>query len=355
MTSDASVDDYRYLESLVDLGISNASDTTDPGGSSCDAPPLPNPAHDKLIVTVGHGITQRTWFLQRALLVQNSDFFRSYLTSPATQPKADISLPNHDPGTFADLVSFMHSNIYSPNTVPAGYEEVRAHTRAYIMGRNLGVKRFWTTAMRSLHVLFEAASLMYGSNAGTSPINAADVAFACDETASTDSLRRLFFDAVASHWTSLEIFNIGQAIMRPNGIIDAGEGERWLEIYNEYVDFRMVLAASAHLRFEARKRCLKNVDQYLLERPLFDAFGDGDSVQSGNETNDIDQHQEAIHTSSWLGRRALPLLPRRGSFTRSWSRFQEDTQGVSAGGNDGASDHGSSGATGDEDVHMDDA
>lgn len=79
------------------------------------------------------------------------------------------------------------------------------------------------------------------------------------ETDAGAGLKRLIFDAVASHWTQTDVLNIGKAMEGDQ----LGDATTWADVYNTVPDFRVRMAHSLVVMDAARSTILKPVEDYL--------------------------------------------------------------------------------------------
>lgn len=231
------------------------------GNIDGDEPAAPKYTNSILEIVVGpkppsplFNYTQRTFYLPKSLLSKHSTFFRDIIDKDVDR----IALPNGDPRMFQNFVDFLHSNIYSLNTAVNNYNPVSHHASAWIVGQLFGCPSFRNAALCKLHTLFEPHASMQGSHATVSPIRPAHIQFVCVNTEKDSALRLLFFDAVAAHWTQFEAMNIG------NHMDVDGESVSWLQVYNQFHDFRNTLAFSSGYVDNLRGRLLGDVEEYLM-------------------------------------------------------------------------------------------
>ncbi|KAF2133365.1 hypothetical protein P153DRAFT_363563 [Dothidotthia symphoricarpi CBS 119687] len=270
----------RYKSSLSHHPLTSRHPSTDPHPTqptmalnhnrtyrSASDPDPPPPLTGTLIVTVGaNPSTQRTWTLPKSLLARHSTHFAALCASTSL---SQTTLQNTTPQAFQNYVDYMHSSIYTLNPHIVGFRPIHQNTLAAILGEELGAKQYSDAAMRQLHAIFEPLSRMWISHARLSPIRAADVEVVCVRTGEGSVLRRLFFDAVTSHWTQTDVLNIGVGTETDADTdVDAGQmGEEvavtWLELYNRYPGFRDALMESLRMKDAWREALLRPVEEYL--------------------------------------------------------------------------------------------
>lgn len=205
--------------------------------------------------------TQRTFYIPKSLLSEQSSFFRVACKGPWKEGRENrITLPEDDPRIFASFVDFMRSNIYSVNTQAVGFQFVLFNAMAWVLGDKLGAFAFRDAALRKLHCSFYCNARIQGSHANISPISATDIDYVCTHTLPHSNLRALFFDAVAAHWTQVDVVNIAHTM-------DVDDDEvSWPYVYNTYDDFRRALEVSARYIDIVRSVLLADVQEYLTGR-----------------------------------------------------------------------------------------
>jgi hypothetical protein len=228
-----------------------------------------------LSVTVGiEPNSQKAWYLPKDLLARHSTWFASRIHIGAVQENATLSgIASSD---FQNLVDYMHSSIYSPNTKVPGYRAIRANTDACLLGARLGARGYTEAAIRQLYHLLEPLARSRDSNAKKSILRASDIEYIYlhtmppspfsaeeGEAKTLAGLRQLFFSALASHWTQRDVITIGtpEIDFSPN---DApNDTTSWSHVYNTYHDFRAYVAASLRFADVWRTALLRPVGEYL--------------------------------------------------------------------------------------------
>jgi len=259
---------------------------------------------------------QRTWYLPKAKLSRYSDIFKSIIAADDTV--SEVELPTISPNSFAEFVSFMHSNIYSINTQVAGYRGVRAHADSCLLAAKLEADEYWEAAMRKLYDLFLPLAKSRTSDAKQSLIRAGDIAYVCVNT-TEENLRRvvtinsepltsdnplnpqiklttddgssgappappkrgyhshdvgamkglctLFFDALASHWTRSDVIYLGTEGSPRGGGSNKndvpGDSTTWRQVCDMYPDFHFHIAKTSDVQHWWRTSLLKNINTYL--------------------------------------------------------------------------------------------
>lgn len=227
------------------------------------APTLSRPrATGTIKVTVGPDpITQRTWFLPRALIVQHSTHLAQLCANPFWN---EITLEDIDVRAFANFVDYMRSSIYTLNEQIPGFRRIHEGTKAYLLGLKLVAMVYSNAALTSLHMLFEPLARLKSSNMRKSMIRAEDINFVCHNTDPNGpgrGLRQLFLDAVASHWSHWEANKL-------TGHHDGYKGE-WTDLYIKYADFRITMLTSCRKPDVKRKELLLDVQAYLdADKPI---------------------------------------------------------------------------------------
>ncbi|CAN9093565.1 unnamed protein product [Alternaria alternata] len=259
---------------------------------------------------------QRTWYLPKEKLSRYSHIFKSIIAADDTV--SEVELPTISPNSFAEFVSFMHSNIYSTNTQVAGYRGIRAHADSCLLAAKLEADEYWEAAMRKLYDLFLPLAKSRRSDAKQSLIRADDIAYICINTTeenlrrvvtinsepltsdnplnpqiklTTDDgtsgappappkrgyhshdvgamkgLRTLFFDALASHWTRSDVIYIGAQDSPHGGGSNKndvpGDSTTWRQVCDMYPDFHFHIAKTSDVQHWWRTSLLKNINTYL--------------------------------------------------------------------------------------------
>ncbi len=210
-------------------------------------------------------ISHRTWTLSKDVLAKHSTYFSNLIQQSPEQ--SEVTLSDVEPRAFGNLVDYMHSSIYSPNTQIPNYRAIAENSKACVLGEKLGIKAYSDAAIRQLYTLFEPLARLRTSSARKSLIRASDIDYICANTTLCSymlnlssyteiGVRQLFFDAVASHWTQNDVLAIGA-----NDV--PGEPITWTHVYNQYTDFRVTLATSIHMTDVWRAAILRPVNDYL--------------------------------------------------------------------------------------------
>ncbi|ORY10388.1 hypothetical protein BCR34DRAFT_615205 [Clohesyomyces aquaticus] len=274
--------------------------------------PPSRPAKDPFIqIVVGRPASEsssdapRSWYLKRSLLSQHTIFFATACRGPWKEGQENrIVLPKDDALVFADFVDFMRSNIYSLNVMRREYDSVHSHAAAWVLGDKLGCLPYCNAALRKLHTHLTSHSLNPFTTLSTSPIRPTDIEYICVSTppfpefitpsttttvtplpllplktsssfpakprsSSSTALRRLFFDAAASHWTRGDILLVSSPdtmdiCTSPATVVAE---LTWKDIWAAHEDFRTVMLGSLAWPDASRNLCLRSVDEYL-PRPL---------------------------------------------------------------------------------------
>jgi hypothetical protein len=212
-------------------------------------------------VTVGaDAATQRTWYLPKALLLQKSTFLAQLCTSPF---RKEIILEGIDMRAFANFVDYMRSSIYTLNEQIPNFRRIHDGAKACLLGQQLGAISYSNAAISSLHMMFEPLARLKSSNMRMSTIRAEDVGFVCRNTDSTpeqlaSGIRRLFFDAVASHWSQWEAKKVSSYQIHHDK-----DMREWTDLSAKYEDFRIAMLRSCSIPDPRRKELLRDVHEYL--------------------------------------------------------------------------------------------
>jgi hypothetical protein len=204
-----------------------------------------------LKVTVGAAtVMSRVWTLPKSLLAHHTTFFQRFCTDPSIH---EVELEDIDARCFANFVDFMRSSIFSLNKQVPGFESIRHSIDAYILGEKLGAERYSAAAMTCLYGLVAPMANDPGSKRGLSPIKAEDVELVC--TAVKDEgighhLRKMVFNAVASHWTQ------GEAVLVKKAV-------GWSDVFKQHSAFRKAIMATLNVPDQYRVVLLKPLKQYL--------------------------------------------------------------------------------------------
>ncbi|KAH6074001.1 hypothetical protein HBI67_061250 [Parastagonospora nodorum] len=227
---------------------------------SAAAMPRPPPSTGSIMVVVGADpVTQRTWYLSKALLIRHCTHLAEICTNPFL---TSVTLEDVDIRAFTNFVDYMRSSIYTLNEQIPGYRRVHEGIKACLIGHKLGCMAYSNAAIISLHMGFEPLAQLKTSNKRLSTIRAEDIDFVCRNTNKDENnndlckgLRQLFHDAVASHWSYWEVNKL-------TGHHDEYMGD-WTELCVNYDDFRITLLASCRTSDAQRHALFKPVNQYL--------------------------------------------------------------------------------------------
>lgn len=304
----------RKLTSFQEQVYHSANSSTDP------SPPITGSM--KVIVSSDPS-SCRTWILPKSLLARHSTYFADIIKQDGE--KQEVMINDLGLREFQNFVDYMHSSIYSLNTSVVAYRAVMENAKAYLLGEKLGVKTYSDAAVRQLYAIFEPLARLRTSNARKSPIRASDIDYICRNTvpsstkpSNVSGIRKLFFDAVASHWTQFNVLNVDDSNMDT-----AGDSISWAEVYNAHADFRILLARSLRWADTWRAALLRPVDEYL--DPNQEVITIRKEMAHGG-------FGELLHGSTWEKTewsRAIPLLqPRVPVLRRNWSirRREESTE-----------------------------
>ncbi|KAH7077662.1 hypothetical protein BKA63DRAFT_592855 [Paraphoma chrysanthemicola] len=193
---------------------------------SAKPPPTPARPNGNIAITLNH----RTWYLSKALLARHSTYFATLCLKPTCNA---IALDNSvDSTAFANFVDYIHSSIYTLNPQVADFHAIHANCTGYLLGQYLGAATYRDAALCALYALFKPRSSI-NSHAQLSSIRASHVEFVYQHTQVGDALRRLFVDAVASHWSSADAVNVGlsAAGLSTETESDGAEWASWKVVY----------------------------------------------------------------------------------------------------------------------------
>ncbi|KAI4656084.1 hypothetical protein J4E93_000801 [Alternaria ventricosa] len=304
-------------------------------------------------IIVGPESNQRTWQIPKAFLIRHSSMFDKIIA--ANRTISEIHLPTITPNAFADFVLYMNSSIYSPNTVVTGYRSLRAHAEACLLGAKLEASEYWEAGMRQLHKLVEPLARSTRSDAKQSLIRASDIAYICANTtaeslrriaiidpvarnqsagspppprqdrhsqasAGMELLQRLFFDALASHWSQRDVIYIGAQDSPRGGGFNRndvpGDSTTWGELCETYPDFKTHMENTGGISSRDRGSILREINLYL-DLPVEekeDGGSDNSSRSSATavQTEDVDDIREEEKPQHKLTLK-LRGLRRRGS------------------------------------------
>ncbi|EAT84692.2 hypothetical protein SNOG_08416 [Parastagonospora nodorum SN15] len=212
-----------------------------------------------MVVVGADPVTQRTWYLSKALLIRHCTHLAEICTNPFL---TSVTLEDVDIRAFTNFVDYMRSSIYTLNEQIPGYRRVHEGIKACLIGQKLGCMAYSNAAIISLHMGFEPLAQLKTSNKRLSTIRAEDIDFVCRNTNKDENnndlckgLRQLFHDAVASHWSNWEVNKL-------TGHHDEYMGD-WTELCVNYDDFRVTLLASCRTSDAQRHALFKPVNQYL--------------------------------------------------------------------------------------------
>ncbi|KAI4921806.1 hypothetical protein J4E90_000233 [Alternaria incomplexa] len=307
-------------------------------------------------IIVGPESNQRTWQKPKALLIRHSSMFDKIIA--ANRTISEIHLPTITPNAFADFVWYMNSSIYSPNTVVTGYRSLRAHAEACLLGAKLEASEYWEAGMRELYNLVEPLARSTRSDAKQSLLRASDIAYICANTtagslrriaiicpvarrpsvgspppprqdrhsqasAGIELLQRLFFDALASHWSQRDVHYIGAQDSPRGGGFNRndvpGDSTTWGELCETYPDFKTHMDNTGDMQSRYRGSILSDVNTYLglpvKPDPQDEDGSEGNSSRSSAtavQTEDVD---DLVEEETQRPKLTLKLrgLRRRGS------------------------------------------
>lgn len=229
---------------------------------SVNTPPEPSPLQGTLKIPIGaDSSTRRSWILPKALLAHHSTSFAKECADPYKNATRRTFV---DSRAFANFVDCMRSSIYSLNEKVAVFSRIRAHTKANLLGIDLGARDYANAAITQLSMMFEPLARLRTSNRAMSCIHASDVAFICAKAKfGMGRLRQLFCDAEASHWRQREAFDVGSEKDLEGDTIS------WGDVYEAHDAFRETLVGSVRVMDNERIGLLGHLTQYLLsELPL---------------------------------------------------------------------------------------
>ncbi|KAI4959131.1 hypothetical protein J4E86_002852 [Alternaria arbusti] len=304
-------------------------------------------------IIVGPESNQRTWHIPKARLIRHSSMFDGIIA--ADRKISEVQLPTITPNAFADFVPYMESSVYSPNTVVTGYRSLRAHAEACLLGIKLEASEYWEAGMRELYKLVEPLARSTRSDAKQSLLRASDIAYICANTtaeslrriaiigpvarrpsvgspppprqdrhsqasAGMELLQRLFFDALASHWSQRDVHYIGAQDSPRGGGFNRndvpGDSTTWGELCETYPDFKTHMENTGGIQSRYRGSILREVNTYLglPVEDKEDGGSDGSSRSSATavQTEDVD---DLVEEETQRPKLTLKLrgLRRRGS------------------------------------------
>lgn len=287
----------------------------DPSAKS--APEIPG----TMKIIVGPESNQRIWQIPKATLLQHSATFDEIIAADETI--SEIHLPTIASNAFADFDLYMKSSTYSPNTNVTGYRSLRAHADACLLGAKLEADEYWEAGMRQLYRLVEPLARSTRSDAKQSFIRASDIAYICANTTagslrrtviigpvasnpsvvasppprqdrhsqafnSIDRLQRLFFDALASHWSQHDIVYIGAQDSPRGGGFNKndvpGDSTTWRELCETYPDFKAHMANTSSRQNRYRSSILRDVEIYI-NLPVEQPAGPEDEEDRGSQSS----------------------------------------------------------------------
>ncbi|KAI4642757.1 uncharacterized protein J4E78_010088 [Alternaria triticimaculans] len=307
-------------------------------------------------IIVGPESNQRTWHIPKARLIRHSSMFDGIIA--ADRKISEVQLPTITPNAFADFVPYMESSVYSPNTVVTGYRSLRAHAEACLLGVKLEASEYWEAGMRELYELVKPLARSTRSDAKQSLLRASDIAYICANTtaeslrriaiigpvarrpsvgspppprqdrhsqasAGMELLQRLFFDALASHWSQRDVHYIGAQDSPRGGGFNRndvpGDSTTWGELCETYPDFKTHMNNTGDMQSRYRGSILSDVNTYLglpvKPNPQDEDKSEGNSSRSSAtvvQTEDVDDPVEEEKTRPKLTLK-LRGLRRRGS------------------------------------------
>ena len=196
---------------------------------------------------------QRTWTLTPQLLLRCP-----YLAALSrSSPHTPVHLPDIDPRDFATYMMYLHSGIYTLNPQIPNFRPLHAATRAHLLGLRMHDTVYANAAIRQIHAILLPLAKLRTSNAAKSPIRASDIEFVAERAKVGSGIRRLFVDAVSSHWAQGECWGAGH-------VKDERPGEvRWADVLAEYNDLRSILVRTRVVNDRWRGSLLGGVDDYL--------------------------------------------------------------------------------------------
>ncbi|KAI4945503.1 hypothetical protein J4E91_007845 [Alternaria rosae] len=272
-------------------------------------------------IIIGPESYQRIWQIPKALLLRHSATFDEIIAADGSI--SEIQLPTITPNAFADFDLYMKSSTYSPNTNITGYRSLRAHADACLLGAKLEADEYWEASMRQLYCLVEPLARSTRSDAKQSFIRASDIAYICAKTTagslrrtviigpvasnpsvvasppprqdrhsqafdSMDRLQRLFFDALASHWSQHDIIYIGAQDSPRGGGFNKndvpGDSTTWRELCETYPDFNAHMANTSNRQNRYRSSILRDVEIYL-NSPVEQPAGPEDEEDRGSHSS----------------------------------------------------------------------
>ncbi|KNG49455.1 integral membrane protein [Stemphylium lycopersici] len=247
------------------------------------------------IITVGTSeSTSRTWTLSQETLAQHSSYYRRLF---AAESSTSHTLLLATPHAFANFVDYLHSNIYSTNTQVANYSAMRAHTDACILGAKLGARVYTESAIRALHALFEPLAESESWDERQSTIREADVEYVCihaeekflppgvEDVGALTGLRRLFFDALAAHWSRRHVLDL--MVCRINAGVGAASrsGATWTSLWFGFPEFAERVGDTWRVMGMYRRGLLKGAEDYFC-------VSEGDTDIEEGERGDADEEDD---------------------------------------------------------------
>jgi len=313
-------------------------------------------------IIVGPESNQRTWHIPKARLIRHSSMFDGIIA--ADRKISEVQLPTITPNAFADFVPYMESSVYSPNTVVTGYRSLRVYVEACFLGVKLEASEYWKAGMRELYELVKPLARSTRSDAKQSLLRASDIAYICANTtaeslrriaiigpvarrpsvgspppprqdrhsqasAGMELLQRLFFDALASHWSQRDVHYIGAQDSPRGGGFNRndvpGDSTTWGELCETYPDFKTHMDNTGDMQSRYRGSILSDVNTYLglpiKPDPQDQDGSEGNSSRSSAtavQTEDVDVPMEEEKPKPKL------TLKLRGLLRRSSSRVFEE-------------------------------
>jgi hypothetical protein len=233
------------------------------------------------------------------------------MTSHSSTPITILELQDVDPHAFANFVDYMYSSIYSPNTRVPGFRYLRAGRDAAALGSRMGCSEYEDAGVRQVWVLVEGMGKL-GSGRSRSLVRASDIEWVCrntacraraygakkkgDENDGLDTVRRLFFDAVASHWTQREVAGMADELD------NAGDTVSWGHVYDKYYDFGERIRKSMGVVNSMRGGLLRPVEEYCS--------GDRGQKKEGNGDGNDEGKKAGLHMKTIKKRRSASEVER---------------------------------------------
>jgi hypothetical protein len=219
--------------------------------------PKPKPKPVALTTIVGTDpAEQRTWTLPLALF-SRSPYLATLARNP---PRTTVRLPDVDPRDFATYIMYLYSGIYTLNPQVPNFRPLHAATRAHLLGLRLHDSVYADAAIRQIHAILLPLARLRTSNAAKSPIRASDIEYVGERAKEGSAIRRLFVDAVTSHWAQGECWGAGHVKAERPGEV------KWIDVLAEYSDLRRCLVRTRIVSDRWRGSLLDDVEKYLSRR-----------------------------------------------------------------------------------------